>query len=115
VRSEQRARRDAEIFLAAPAAEAGRALEAPPGRGIPFSPNDIHSTMRGDTRLFIWGWVEYDDIFEGSRRHRTEYCNELLTDGFEVPIERREITSRVYGRHNGYDDHCYRSLQTPKV
>jgi hypothetical protein len=85
------------------------------GRGLFIPPNDIHSTMRGETRLFIWGWVEYDDVFEGSRRHRTEFCNELITDGFEVPIERREITSRVYGRHNGYDDHCHNPLQTPRV
>ena len=32
-------------------------------------------------RLFIWGWVEYDDIFSDTPRHRTEFCLELRVLG----------------------------------
>lgn len=33
----------------------------------------LETETAGRTWLF-WGWVEYDDIFPGSPRHRTEFC-----------------------------------------
>ena len=35
----------------------------------------------GTNRIFIWGWMEYDDTLKGTLgtpRHRTEFCNELV-------------------------------------
>jgi hypothetical protein len=32
----------------------------------------------GKLRLFVWGWVEYRDIFEGTPLHRSEFCNEVV-------------------------------------
>src|SRR6202011_1536209 len=35
----------------------------------------------GTDRIFIWGWMEYDDTLKGTLgtpRHRTEFCNELV-------------------------------------
>jgi hypothetical protein len=26
---------------------------------------------------YLWGWVEYDDIFIDANRHRTEFCFEI--------------------------------------
>jgi len=51
--------------------------------------------------LYIWGWVDYDDVIDGMRRHRTEFCVELLRDG--------KLTSfRPQGKFNGADDDCRR-------
>jgi hypothetical protein len=35
----------------------------------------------GKLRLFIYGWAEYRDAFQGTSGHRTEFCNEIsVTD-----------------------------------
>jgi hypothetical protein len=55
--------------------------------------------------VFVWGWVDYNDIFEDSLRHRTEFCFELERIDRGVKVE---IRYRNYRLHNGYDDECYR-------
>ena len=30
--------------------------------------------VQPDREWYFWGWVEYDDVFEGTSRHRTEFC-----------------------------------------
>jgi len=55
--------------------------------------------------VFCWGWVDYNDMFEESPRHRTEFCFEILS------VERggrSEFRYRYHRLHNGYDDECYR-------
>ncbi len=66
-------------------------------------------------RIYMWGWVEYNDVFEGTRRHRTEYCYEIVAVGRpdiaahggepHIPFE-----YRGHKRHNGTDEEC---LKTP--
>jgi hypothetical protein len=57
-------------------------------------------------RIFIWGWIEYDDLFAPlTPRRRTEFCSYLEWLG--TP-EEQAIAPRVYGRFNGADDDCYR-------
>jgi len=31
-----------------------------------------------DTEWVFWGWVEYDDIFSGTPRHRTEFAFQIV-------------------------------------
>jgi hypothetical protein len=40
-------------------------------------------------RWYVWGWAEYDDVFSGSSRHRTEFC-------FEVRPIRDQYTNEIY-------------------
>ena len=53
----------------------------------------------------LWGAVEYDDIFSGSARHRTEFC-------FRVHIKRMPVTGETwigfipYPRYNNVDWGC---------
>lgn len=60
-------------------------------------------------RLWLWGWVEYDDIFEKSPRHRTEVCVEILVD------KDGTCTNLGFHRHNGMDSDCpperYRTIK----
>ena len=40
-------------------------------------------------RWYVWGWAEYDDVFSGTSRHRTEFC-------FEVKATRDPHTNEIY-------------------
>jgi hypothetical protein len=57
------------------------------------------------TPLLLWGSVEYDDIFSGSFRHRTEFC-------FQTHVKRVPITGDTwvgfvpYRRYNNVDENC---------
>ncbi len=35
-------------------------------------------------QILVWGWTEYNDVFDGTLRHRTEFCNELAVLGFKI-------------------------------
>jgi hypothetical protein len=60
-----------------------------------------------DALRYIWGWIEYDDVFEGTFRHRTEFC-------FRIIFERIKDTQEPYvryeahSRHNAIDQDCLR-------
>jgi hypothetical protein len=76
-----------------------------------FEIGELVSIQQTGRRFFIYGWIEYDDSFKTRRRHRTEFCFEVLIVSsprhnpgihtFRIP---------VYGRHNGIDDECYRPI-----
>jgi hypothetical protein len=59
-------------------------------------------------RIFIWGWIDYDDILHGTPRHRTEFGFEIIAkpnpakgpDAFSVEY-------RQLDRFNGADDECH--------
>ncbi len=68
------------------------------------TPNiDLRSVVDGTRNLFVWGWAEYDDIFVGTPRHRTEFCFQVLIqdDGTKT-----SITTRQHSQHNGADEEC---------
>jgi hypothetical protein len=65
-----------------------RQFEIPPrssGNGTMDVPIDsIEATKQGVTRMFIHGWITYDDIFKGQKgeerktpRHLSEFCDEI--------------------------------------
>ena len=61
------------------------------------------------TDRYLWGWVEYDDIFTGSTRHRTEFC-------FKINFERLQPTNEPWmgfephSRFNAIDEGCLRPI-----
>ncbi|HEV3186243.1 MAG TPA: hypothetical protein VGZ49_15250 [Xanthobacteraceae bacterium] len=60
--------------------------------------------------LYMWGWAEYDDVFPGTERHRTEFCYELL---FIAPFpSKSSFTHKLHTRYNGAEDECLKPLQT---
>jgi hypothetical protein len=65
---------------------------------------------RGES-LFAWGWAEYNDVFDNTPRHRTEFCvyAAVLNDdkgGFR-------LTWLPYPKHNGADEDCLKPLAPP--
>jgi hypothetical protein len=51
-------------------------------------------------RLFVWGWITYDDEF--GQNHRTEVCNEVVVTGIDQEDGKVTVALnfRDYGPHN---------------
>ncbi len=53
-------------------------------------------------KLLIWGWAEYDEIFPGAKRHRTEFCYQVAVSGSPAG----HVGFSQYHMHNGVDEDC---------
>lgn len=89
----------------------------PPGGTIelvllPIGMEEVESIISGNQMLFIWGWAEYDDIFKGTRRHRTEFCFRQTLGG--DPRKKDGFWGRyhVHHKHNGADEECEFPIRT---
>jgi hypothetical protein len=67
---------------------------------IPTPLIDSH-VANGHKHVYIWGWVDYNDIFDSTSRHRTEYCIKVTKRGSLLGFEPR-------GKFNGADEECLR-------
>jgi hypothetical protein len=96
-----------------------RAAVIGPGGNLRSSPIKIDAhlisiLMSTNTKLYFYGWFEYDDVFDGTERHRTEFCFKF------APMHSIEADGRgtVEGHfqyhtgHNGADDDCMFPLRT---
>jgi hypothetical protein len=57
---------------------------------------------------YLWGWVEYDDIFAADTRHRTEFCFEILRS--RLPDGKVWLGFRPTPRFNAVDSGCLRPI-----
>ncbi|WP_316228889.1 hypothetical protein [Bradyrhizobium sp. SZCCHNR1070] len=88
---------------------------------IDFFIQDAIDVFEGRKKALVYGWLEYDDVFSDSPRHRTEFAAEIrvfadprvtpqVVYGAMPPI----LTIATCGRYNAYDDGCmYQPGQTP--
>lgn len=60
-------------------------------------------------KLLIWGWAEYDEIFPGAKRHRTEFCYQVAVSGSPAS----HVGFSQYHLHNGVDEDCGRKPTAP--
>jgi len=76
-------------------------------RSIPVVANVFEPV--DDTEWFLWGWAEYDDIFDGTSRHRTEFS-------FEIERTRPPGSAQIWAlfkpldRFNAVDEGCMREF-----
>jgi hypothetical protein len=70
----------------------------------------IRNVRENQGRVLIWGWAEYDDVFEGSPRHRTEFCYQMNVTG---SLSQSHIAFSLYKRFNGMDAECERYAGEP--
>ena len=68
---------------------------------------DAQAVARQEKSLFVWGWIEYDDIFENTPRRRTEVCIRV-----GISVDCSGCLPMVIGPFNGSDDDC---LHKPKT
>jgi hypothetical protein len=53
-------------------------------------------------KLLVWGFAEYDEIFPGTPRHRTEFCYQVAVSGSPA----NHVGFSQYHRYNGVDGDC---------
>lgn len=79
--------------------------------GAPYilSIADVQAIARQEKRFYVWGWSDYSDTFEGTPRHRTEYCFQLvvLLDPTN-PKNTGALAMGQSGPYNGIDEQCMR-------
>lgn len=80
-------------------------VEALPGT---LSSEDLEAVQQGKKFFYIWGWAEYHDIFEGTKKRVTRFCNQLVeVDGNPMmPVDERNPIQMMFGFHaeNNYAD-----------
>jgi hypothetical protein len=55
----------------------------------------------GTAELFLAGWIEYNDVIEGTPTHGAEWCFIVFIEGNLRPGE-CQARFEVYGQHNRY-------------
>lgn len=74
----------------------------------PFPAQDIKAIQLHKTKVFIWGWARYHDIFKNTPEHVSEVCYELV--GFHgdplVPSESGGVILNNCATHNCFDSEC---------
>jgi hypothetical protein len=107
-------------FSFAPVGEpgAGGGLIGPKGRIVSdlleIESNLLDAAASHQTRLFVFGYVSYRDVFEGAPERRTEFCYELdrvLGDPYLIPSSSDDEGAiffhfRLCGRYNRIDEDC---------
>ena len=73
---------------------------------LPISLEDMEDIVAEKKYLHVWGWAEYDDVFEGTPRHRTEVCIRWRVGGNVRDPQKFSSRYEIYGRHNGADEEC---------
>lgn len=88
-----------------PAAIGAKGIFGTPGVFVPMA--DVQQVSAKTKKLYIWGWIDYDDVFDDTSRHRTEFCFDVTAD--EMP-DRGQTYMRfpAHGRYNGTDGDCVR-------
>jgi hypothetical protein len=97
--------RDAKIFRGL--IGSNQSVNPPP---IPVLDLHLHSAGDDETALLIWGWAEYQDIFDETV-HRTEF-------GFRVVIEGNILNNHLIRfepteKHNAADEDCMKPVRRP--
>jgi hypothetical protein len=65
--------------------------------------------IEADTDWYLWGWIEYDDVFTGTLRHRTEFC--FQTERARLPVtDEFWIGFKHHARFNAADSDCLRPI-----
>lgn len=62
-------------------------------------------------RIYVWGWATYNDVFKGTQKHLSEFCDELS----DVKITQEDAASpsaefnwklQLCKTHNCYEGDC---------
>lgn len=73
-------------------------VEALPGT---LSSEDLEAVQQGTKFFYIWGWAEYHDIFEGTKKHVTRFCNQLtqVEGNANAPYDEHNPVQMLFGFH----------------
>lgn len=69
---------------------------------ISIEPAILRQVRDQQGKLLIWGWAEYDEVFEDADRHRTEFAYLVVVSGSPAS----HVGFSQYQKHNGVDEDC---------
>lgn len=69
---------------------------------ISLEPSVLRQVRDLQGKLLIWGWAEYDEVFSEGKRHRTEFCYQLVVSGSPAS----HVGFSQYRLFNGVDRDC---------
>jgi hypothetical protein len=70
---------------------------------IVIDPVIATNALRDRTRIYVWGRVDYDDIFPGTRHHFTEWCYVIHMDKSGAGVSPRFVAHGDYNRSDEDD------------
>jgi hypothetical protein len=73
---------------------------------VGFTLDKVQAAQRREIKLLVWGWIEYDDIFEDTPRRRTEICFQI-----DVGADMKSTLTTI-GPFNGADEDCHHQPKT---
>lgn len=75
--------------------------------GILIPPALVKKMCDGELHIYVWGWVEYEDVLLGPR-HRTEFAVKLDVVEHSVKGGEHSVSIRftTHWQHNGADKTC---------
>ena len=82
------------------------------GETIPIAAVQLREIKTDKKTLYIYGWVDYNDIFKDTARHRTEYCVRITVPGEPELPSVSNIHFLMHREHNGMDEECMREAMT---
>jgi hypothetical protein len=88
---------------------------------ISIAIQDIVDIQQGRKKGFMYGWVEYSDIFESTKRRRTEFCVRIEVNGDPTVLQPAQggpsvLGIGVHGKYNSTDEDCvYQPGERPPV
>jgi|GEM_PF-2031015 hypothetical protein len=91
------------------------------GSPLNFSEEIVNDVIAGLGCIYVWGWVEYNDIFDNTYRHRTEFCDEVVIKSLDIQeggiggFGASGIGIRTHKKHNGADDYCFKKPMTKYI
>lgn len=77
------------------------------GDRLDITVDQLQKIRAGTGHAYIWGWAEYNDVFDGTDRHRLEFCFEIRVIG-NPSYKEGGFGFALHGPFNGYDEDCYR-------
>jgi len=69
---------------------------------ISIEPAILRQVRDQQGKVLIWGWAEYDEVFEDAKRHRTEFAYLVVVSGSPAS----HVGFSQYKQHNGVDGDC---------
>jgi hypothetical protein len=81
------------------------------GGNISIEKEEIFLAYTGIHFLYIFGFAEYNDVFVGTQRHRTEFCFRILVSKHPVTAD-MNCRYEFFGPYNGQDEDCHKKPYT---
>ena len=80
------------------------------GEQLKIPTSTLEAASQGKTKLFIWGWTTYDDVFWFTSGHNTEFCNQIQVTSLGIDTQTKAVNAGISfsqcPQHNCIDGDC---------